>query len=174
MQWRLKKGSTSLKKPSKIKPRISREKWPPLALTSDMIVYSNYIFTHDWGSIGIMKRSFRILHLSDCVTTSTIAAIIVLVPQPIFHCAGCAVLLQQNSEWTHGFGFFLLQMWLLCLVGEIRSVLIDQPRSLSRFIENLRGLRRLPWQAIQGVSPPSERRMGISGFVATLQVCKRL
>lgn len=38
--------------------------------------------------LDIMKRSFRILHLSDYVTTSTIAAIIVLVHGPVFHCAG--------------------------------------------------------------------------------------
>lgn len=75
--------------------------------------------------LDVMKWPSWILHLSDCVTTSTIAAIIVLGPQPIFHCIRSTVLLLQNSEWTRGFGFLLLRMWPSSPAGAIHKVLID-------------------------------------------------
>lgn len=89
--------------------------------------------------LDVMKWPSWILHLSDCVTTSTIAAIIVLGAQPIFHCTRSAALLLQNLEWTRGFGFLLLRMWPFPPPGT-NSQSVNWPlQSLSRFMESLRG-----------------------------------
>ena len=118
--------------------------------------------------LDVMKWPSWILHLSDCVTTSTIAAIIVLGPRPIFHCTRSTVLLLQNSEWTRGFGFLLLRMWPFSPPGAIRRVLIDH-RNHSADLWKVWGVTGdFQRRAVQGAGPAGE----FLAFATTLQVHK--
>lgn len=92
--------------------------------------------------LDIMKRSFWILHLSEYVTTSTIAAIIVVVPWPAFLCAGAHRAITAELGWTRCFGLLPVTGVTALPVRSDRLSVNWPPRSLSRFIERLRGHRR--------------------------------
>lgn len=96
--------------------------------------------------LDVMKWPSWILHLSDCETGSTIAAIIVLGPRPIFHCTSSTVLLwlPRTSQWTCGFGFSLLRMWAFHSTHSNSRRVNWPPQSLGRFTASWRGRRRLP------------------------------
>lgn len=124
--------------------------------------------------LDVMKWPSWILHMSDCVTTSTIAAIIVFCPRPIFHCARSTVLLLRNSEWTRCFSFLLLRMWTFFPPGSNLQSVNWPPQSLSRYKGSLlRGHRRLPGEAVQGAGPaPEPVAGGFLAFVSNLKVHK--
>lgn len=96
--------------------------------------------------LDVMKWPSWILHLSDCETGSTIAAIIVLGPRPIFHCTSSTALLwlPRTSQWTCGFGFSLLRMWAFHSTHSNSRRVNWPPQSLGRFTASRRGRRRLP------------------------------
>lgn len=153
-----------------MKPRISRKKWPPLALTSDMIAYSGCIFTHDWGSIGYNETIFPNIALewlcdhqhNSCYYSFGSLACFSL-------CRGKACYYSRTWAELAASAFFPSRMWLLCPVGAIGSALIDQPDH-SADLSNI-------WGDVQG-RPSRERRQrwrggwGFLAFVARLQVCK--
>lgn len=109
-----------------MKPRISRKKWPPLASTSDMIVYSGCIFTHDWGFIGYNETIFPNIalewlcdhqHNSCYYSFGCLAHFSLCRGKPCYYSRTWGELAASD--------FFPSLMWLLCPVGAIGSALID-------------------------------------------------
>lgn len=153
---------------------VSRKKKPPLAFAAatddwyDSKPIQTANFTHDWGSIGCNEMAFLNIALEWLCYHQYNSCYYSFGSSTHFslYQVQCVISAELRVN-PRGFGFLLLRMWPFSPLGAIHSVNWP-PQSLSRFMESLKGHRRLPGETIQGAGLASELQLGeFLGFLST-------
>lgn len=151
--------------PTKLSQK-SRKKGPPLAFSvatddwydSKPIQTAN--FTHDWGSIGCNEMAFLNIALEWLCDHQHNSCYYSFGPSTHFSLYQVHRVIIAELGVNPRLWFLAATDVTIFSTGSNSQCVNWPPQSLSRFMESLRGHRRLPGEAVQGAKPAPELRLG--------------
>lgn len=143
--------------------RVSRKKGPPLAFTDDWydrkpIQTAN--FTHDWGSTECNEMAFLNIALEWLCDHQHNSCYYSFGPSTQFSLYQVHRVIIAELGVNPRLWFLAVTDVTVLSTGSNSQSVNWPPQSLSRFMESLRGRRRLPGEAVQGAGPAPELRLG--------------